>query len=289
MLDALRHFLLVCEHGTFRAAARHAHLSQPALSASVKKLEAELGAPLLVRSRRGAVPTEAGRLVMPHARAALGAIDAARRALEGWRDLETGEVRVGAGATVCTYVLPPIVARFRAAHPRISFSLRELTSEEAALAVERHDVDIAIVSGEVGRAFLSDELVLVGPERPVDLRTAPFVAFRHGAGSRDLLDRHFPERPVAMELGSIAAVLANVRAGAGLSLVSRFALGGDLERRGLAVVPDRRTPIRRRLRLVHGERALLSPAARAFLAALEEAGRALRGSTRRDEPRTTRG
>lgn len=278
MIDALRHFLLVCEHGTFREAARQAHLSQPALSASVKKLELDLGAELLRRDRRGAEPTEAGRLFAPHARAVLGAVADARRAIDAWRGLELGEVRVGAGATVCTYVLPAIVARFRAAHPTISFSLRELTSEEALLAVERRDVDVAIVSGTTGRDFLADELVLVGPKKAIDLDRAPFVAFHHGAGSRDLLDRHFPERPVAMELGSIAAVLANVRSGAGISLVSRFALEGDLDRRGLTIIADRRTPIRRRLRLVHGERTTLSPAARAFVAALDEAGKVHRAA-----------
>lgn len=276
MLDGLRHFLLVCEHGTFRRAALAAHLSQPALSASVKKLEAELGATLFARDRRGTELTEAGRILMPHARAVLGAVLDARRAIDAWRGVEVGEVRVGAGATVCTYVLPDIVARFRAAHPGISFSLRELTSEEALAALARREIDVAVVSGAAGRDFLADELVLVGPKKAFDLEKAPFVAFRHGAGSRDLLDRTFPERPVAMELGSIAAVLANVRAGAGISLVSRFALGGDLARRGLCVIADRRTPIRRRLRLVHGERTALSPAARAFVAALDEAGRAHR-------------
>lgn len=273
MLDPLRHFLLVCEHGTFRAAARHAHLSQPALSASIQKLERELGASLLLRGRRGATPTEAGRIVVPHARAALAAVADARRALEAWQGAEVGEIRVAAGATVCTYVLPPIVARFRAAHPHVSFSLRESTTEEALDAVARRDADAAIVSGGNGRELLSDELVLVGPHRVRDVSALPFVAFRHGAGSRDLLDRSFPERPVAMELGSIAAVLAHVRAGTGISLVSRFAIEEGALRQGLRVLPDPRTPIRRRLRLVHGERSALSPAVTAFLELLETACR----------------
>jgi DNA-binding transcriptional LysR family regulator len=113
--------------------------------------------------------------------------------------------------------------------------------------------------------------LLVGPRGARDVSALPFVAFRHGAGSRDLLDRHFPERPVAMELGSIAAVLAHVRAGTGISLVSRFALEDGALRQGLRVISDPRTPIRRRLRLVHGHKSALSPATLAFLGLLEKA------------------
>lgn len=60
MLDELRHFLLVVEHGTLTHAARLANLTQPALSASIQRLEAEMGARLLHRSRRGARLTAAG-------------------------------------------------------------------------------------------------------------------------------------------------------------------------------------------------------------------------------------
>jgi DNA-binding transcriptional LysR family regulator len=89
------------------------------------------------------------------------------------------------------------------------------------------------------------------------------LAFPRGAGSRDLVDRYFPERTVAMELGSIAALLAHARAGAGVALVSRFALQGET---GLRIVPERRTPLRRRLRILSGQR--LPRAARELLTLL---------------------
>src|SRR5262245_18018303 len=101
MLDSLRHFLLIVEHGTFTAAARRAHISQPGLTASVHRLEEHMGARLLQRGRSGAAPTEAGLALLPHARAAVVALDDGMRAVAEICGLERGEVCLGAGATVC--------------------------------------------------------------------------------------------------------------------------------------------------------------------------------------------
>ena len=127
MLDSLEHFLLILEHGTFTEAARRAHLSQPALTASIRRLEEAFGATLLHRGRKGATPTAAGEALLPRARAALAAVDEGRRAIEEVLELRTGEVRMGAGATACTYLLPKEIARFRRAYPGVTYRLRETT------------------------------------------------------------------------------------------------------------------------------------------------------------------
>src|SRR5688500_9815845 len=99
MFESLRHFLLILDHGTFTEAAKRAHLSQPALTASIHRLEQDLGATLLHRGRKGAQVTAAGAELVPRARAALAAIDEARRAVREVLELDRGEVRIGAGGT----------------------------------------------------------------------------------------------------------------------------------------------------------------------------------------------
>ena len=74
MFDSFAHLLLIVEHGTFTEAARHAHLSQPALTASIRRLEEAFGAQLLHRGRRGASLTAAGEALLPRVRAALAAV-----------------------------------------------------------------------------------------------------------------------------------------------------------------------------------------------------------------------
>lgn len=263
MLDALRHFLLIVEHGTFTEAARRAHLSQPALTASIHRLEQEIGAPLLHRGRRGATPTAAGAELLPRARAALAAIDEARRAVREVMELDRGEVRIGAGGTPCTYLLPPVLAAFRKEHPHIRFFVRETTPDEARAALEAAEIDLAIVTAEGGELWMEDELVLVAAPG-TDPRGAPFVTFREGSTSRALLVKHFPEAEVVMELGSIAAVKGHVRSGIGVALISKHALVTDLKLGRLVVVEDPRTPIVRPLHILHRGLDRLPPAASAL-------------------------
>lgn len=250
MYDELRHLLLIVEHGTFTEAARHAHLSQPALSASVRRLEEAFGARLLHRGRDGARLTAAGEALVPRVRASLAALDDGRRAVAEVMGLRAGEVRLGAATTATTYLLPPVLARYRQEHPEIRYLLRETTTEEALAGLERGELDLAVVTAEGHEPWVVDELILVAaPGRRA--RNLPFVTLRPGTTTRELLSTHFPEAEIVMELGSLSGVKGNVRAGIGMALVSRHAVANDLRARRLVRVRDPRTPIERPLMLAH--------------------------------------
>jgi DNA-binding transcriptional LysR family regulator len=192
--------------------------------------------------------------------------------------LAVGSVRVGAGATVCTYYLPRTLAKFRARHPGVQILLREANQDALLDALEAGDLDLVILariarrggigedllraarSGLVREKWLDDEIVLVGAPG-IDVKTAPLVTFARGATTRTLVDQYFPGVPIAMELGSIAAVKGNTRAGVGVALVSRFAVERDVAAGQLVVLPSERTPIVRPMYLVHRGRDRLPPAA----------------------------
>jgi DNA-binding transcriptional LysR family regulator len=276
VLEPLRHFTLVAQHGTFTSAARHAHLTQPALTASIQRLEAQMGARLFDRGPGGAVLTAAGTALLPRARAALAAVEEGRRAVAEVMGLTVGSVRLGAGATVCTYYLPRTLAKFRAQHAGVQILLREANPDDLLDALEAGDLDLVILarvvrrgggdllraarSGLVREKWLDDELVLVGAPG-VDAKAAPLVTFARGATTRTLVDQYFPGVPIAMELGSIAAVKGNTRAGVGIALVSRRAVERDVAAGLLEIVPSEQTPIVRPLYLVHRGRDRLPPAA----------------------------
>ena len=283
MLESLRHFTLVAEHGTFTAAARHAHLTQPALTASIQRLEAQLGGKLLARGPAGASLTAAGAALLPRARAALAAVEEGRRAIEEVMGLTVGSVRIGAGATVCTYYLPRTLARFRAKHPGVQLLLRESEPDRLLDALEAGDLDLMILarvtreggnflraarSGLVREKWIDDELVLVAAPG-TDAKAAPLVTFAHGMTTRTIVDQRFGDIPIAMELGSIAAVKANTRAGVGVALVSRASIQRELDAKQLVIVNDARTPIVRPLYLVHRSKERLSPAAAALIRLLK--------------------
>lgn len=277
MLRELEQFIAIAAAGTFTAAARRVHLSQPALTAAIQRLEHEVGAPLFVRGRRGAELTAAGRALVPRAQAALAAFADGKRAVAEIAGLAAGEVRVGGGATACTYILPPVLAEFRRLRPGLRLSLREGYTDELEAAIDDGSLDLAVITvarrrppaGPLARlgAHADDELIAVAAPG-VDPRTAPWVTFAPGSPTRALLLEKLPGAAIVMELGSIAAVKGNVRAGIGLALVSRLAVATDLARGSLVEVPLRFTPVRRRLAIRHRGTRYLTPAAAALLALL---------------------
>jgi DNA-binding transcriptional LysR family regulator len=277
MLRELEQFVAVATAGTFTAAARRIHLSQPALTAAIQRLEHEVGAPLFDRGRHGAALTAAGRELLPRAQAALTAFADGKRAVAEITGLAAGEVRIGGGATAVTYLLPPILARFRRARPGIRLSVREGNTDELEQAVDDGRLDLAIITVDrhrrptgpldrLGRHADDELIVVAAPD--TDARTAPWITFAPGSPTRALLLERLPTASVVMELGSIAAVKANVRAGIGLALVSRLAVASDLARGSLVEVPFRWAPVRRRLGVRHRGERHLTPAAAALLALL---------------------
>lgn len=261
MIDALRHFLLIVEHGTYTAAARHAHVSQPALTASIRRLEAQFEARLLDRGRLGASLSEAGKALLPHARAAVVAVSDGRRVVEALGRLDTGLVRIGGGQTACTYLLPPILSAFRRKFPGVALRLREMPEELAVDAFEAGELDMVVAGGTRGERFRDEQIVLVAAPG-IDARTLPFIAFAPGSAVRTVMDRHFAGVPIGMELSSISTVKGSVRAGLGVALVSRTAVATDLELGRLIELKDPRTPLARPLRLLHRGVDRLSAAAR---------------------------
>lgn len=263
MLDNYRHFVLVAEHGAFTTAARHAHVSQPALTASIKRLEQQLDARLFDRGRHGATLTAAGQALLPHARAAIVAVAEGRRAVEALERLDAGEVRIGGGQTACTYLLPPLLSAFRRKHPRVLLRLRELPEEHAVDLFEAGELDIVVAGDRRGELFRDESVVLVAAPG-VDAAASPFIAFAPGSAVRALMDRYFADAEITMELGSISTVKGSVRAGLGIALVSRTAVATDLELGRLVEVRDPRVPLSRPLRLLHRGVERLPPAARAL-------------------------
>ncbi len=267
-LDDLQNLVFIAETGSFTAAARRAHLTQPALSASIRRLESDLGVRLFDRGRSGAAPTALGLALLPQARLALAAVADGRRAVQEVAGLQSGSVALGAGSTACTYLLPPTLLRFRLAYPGVRLFLREAANGPLWSALQAGAIDLALLTdlepgahpGLTVEPCLRDELVVVCAPG-LDAEGLDWVAFPPESAIRAIQDRQFPGAVVVMELNSIAAVKGNVRAGIGKALVSRAALRRDLEEGSLTVVPMEGPPLLRDLVLAHRGVDQLPPAA----------------------------
>ena len=123
-LSLLRSLIAVVEHGAITSAASELGLTQPALSRRIQLLEEHFGEMLLVRSRQGISLTEMGQLVETEGKAMVDRWERLEESIRAHRNLETGIVRIGGGATAVSFLLPEAIAGFQRSHPGVRFQVK---------------------------------------------------------------------------------------------------------------------------------------------------------------------
>jgi DNA-binding transcriptional LysR family regulator len=242
-IHQLRHFLAVVECGSLTRAAEQLGIAQPALSQSIKRLESDLGVALLQRSRRGAVPTSAGLAILDDVRASLARLEAAELHARQIAQGRAGTLRIAFVASVSYEILPRALLAHRTASPNVQYILREMTNGEQVAALEKGDIDIALlytpaaVNGRMRQRLLTRHRVLavvhdgvpVGADGKVSLRDLAregLVFFSQDqvphlrAEILSAMQRMGEEARVVQEASRTLTVLACVSARLGISLLS---------------------------------------------------------------------
>ena len=165
----LRLFLHVVEQGSITAGAERSHMTLASASARVRALEDALGTPLLVRERRGAQPTPAGQTLARHAQQVLGQLGQLHEAMAEHTEGPRAHLRVLANTSAATVHLPPLLARFLAAHPGYTLDMQERPSAAIADALRQRHAELGVLSDAADVAGLEcaplrpDPLVLIVP------------------------------------------------------------------------------------------------------------------------------
>lgn len=287
-LRHIRYLLAVADHGNFTRAAESLHISQPTLSQQIKQLERTLGVALLDRSGRSVRLTDAGDAYAHHARLALRDLDAGERAVHDVQDLSRGHLRVAMTPTFTTYLIGPLVRRFRAAHPGVTLTVRETTQDqlEADLVADRVDLGIAFAGAHAAgidhAALFTETLGLVvgtahplaGTARPLplgELEREPVGLLSGDFATRLHVDSYFAEHGVvphiAVEANSISALLEFVRPGALATVLPDAITGAHPDLHPVPLEPSLPT---RTVELLRRDSAYHSAAARAFISIVHE-------------------
>ena len=153
-LVQLEYLLAVINFGSFSTAAEHCFVTQPSLSMQIKALEEELGEVLLDRSRKPVLPTHTGEIVAELARETLIASGRIREAVEALRGELHGTLRIGVIPTVAPYTVPAFAAEFRARHPHVELTVREMKGEDILGALRRDAIDGALMAA----GYIPEEL-----------------------------------------------------------------------------------------------------------------------------------
>lgn len=242
-LRQLRYLVALADEQHFTRAAQRARVAQPSLSQQIRKLERELGVGLVDRTTRRVHLTEAGELLVAHARRVLGELDGARAALEQLTGLVVGRVTLGLTQSPGPLDPVPLLADFHARFPQVRLSVREDLSTALAGALRDDALDLAFLTlveeaelrGLERIALAEEPLVVALPERHRlasrarvtvrDLRDEELIAFGEDATIRRSVERlardaGFEPR-IAFETREVARARALVAAGLGVAVLPR--------------------------------------------------------------------
>jgi DNA-binding transcriptional LysR family regulator len=269
----------------FTQAAALCHIAQPSLSAQIAALERELGTPLFHRQGRSVRLTDAGEALLGYATRLLALEEEARGEVRRVVGLEAGRLRLWTLPTPGQHLLPPLLARFRAAHPGVSISVHEAVPARAiaeAVTEGRADLGIlhlpCVLPGLERRVLLTEELALVVPEGHKLIGSEPTLASLAEESWVWVPEGQSPEHPIfaaclaagftpriACVSGSAGGMQALVAAGLGIALLPRLALSPPL---GTVIVELSDPRPTRTLALIWRSGETLSHAAAAFRALL---------------------
>jgi LysR family transcriptional regulator, transcription activator of glutamate synthase operon len=240
-LDQLRSFVAVAEVRSFTRAAALAHLSQPAISRQIARLEGELGVRLFERYGRRVECTPDGKLLLPLAKAIVSRADDATRMMREHAGMVSSRVRVGSTGTVFGHLLSPVLASFIKTYPKVHLDLIERDDTLLEEGVFNGELDCAIITawGSSRAAvthLLTEEILLVvrrdhrfAREASVslaDLADEPFLFPGHSLNTANLLmeacRRAGFEPKVPYRANYVELSKALVRQGLGVALLPRM-------------------------------------------------------------------
>lgn len=288
-LRHLEYFVAVADELSFTRASRRLHVVQSGVSSAIQGLERELGAPLFDRDRHHVILTEAGRALLPEARATLAAAQAAADAVAEAAAGLRGTLSVGTMIYTARIDVPGLLGEFHERHPGVLVRLRVLPGGSADLAREvlSGGLDLALLSlpgdappGLAVRPLAREPLVLIcSTDHPLaadaegvtlgELAGETFVDFPVGWGTRAITDRAFAaagvERLVAFEVPDYATASGLVRNGLGVAFVPASAAARLDDVARVTLAPE---PLDWRVLAATSATRRLSAAGRAFLSDL---------------------
>ena len=296
-LAQLEVFLTVAREGRFSRAAEKLFRTQSAVSQTIHKLEEELGEPLLDRSSRDGLLTDAGRVLQEYAERLLNLRNDAQEALVELRELHKGKLAIAANEFTALYLLP-VLGEFRRLHPMIKIVVQRTVGSHIPDDVLRHNSELGVLTYDPQEpqlcstvVYLDELIFVVPPSHPLaraqqvsirQLGAESFVAHIVSSPYREKViqafKRHKTPLHMDIELPTLQAIKRFVAMGNGVALLPEISVENELARGELVRIAVRELRLHRKLRLVYRKSASLSHAARAFLKvaetiALERKGR----------------
>lgn len=286
-LHQLQVFLKVAELGSVSKAAEAMHLTQPAVSMQLRKLQDQFALPLTEMVGRQLFLTEFGQEIATAARPILEQVHAINYKTLAYQGQLTGQLRIMSVSTG-KYIMPYLLSDFLYRNPGIELQYQVTNKQQVLTALEQNSIDLALVSlvpvhlALEKMELLPNELRLVASPLLLEragtshwqelLQRQPLLFRESGSGTRQLMETWLAgqgwSQPHRFELASNEAVKQAVLAGLGCSVMPVLGIKGELQRGEMVVVEAPGLPLYSQWSLVHARGKRLLPAAAAFLSFL---------------------
>jgi len=283
-LQQLKLFESVSRNSSYTRAAEELHLTQPAVSIQIKRLESQAGLPLFEQVGKKIFATAAGEVMYRASRDILQRVDELKKSLEEIEGTVKGPLQVSV-VTTAKYFIPHLLGSFLKVYPDVEPHFK-FTNRARVVDRLRNNDDDFVVMGQIPKdknletyPFLNNILCVVAPpnhplanSKNINLKkltSERFLEREHGSGTRLVFDKLLDDNGLHiepyMELGSSEAIKQGVMAGLGLAVLSLHAIQLELEANKLTILDVREFPLKRRWYAVHLKGKKLSLVSRTFL------------------------
>jgi DNA-binding transcriptional LysR family regulator len=274
----LRVFASVFKNRSFSKASEELHLTQPTISNHIKALEDEFECKLFDRLGRTILPTKEAEVLYSHSMELIERTNNLREAVGLIKKDISGKLIIGASTIPGVYLLPGFMSEFRKKFPSISFQILISDSKGIIENISRHELLLGIVGAKLGNEhikympFIEDELIVVSSphlskNRMMTLQELlkfPMVLREEGSGTRKETEKFLANKGLSLEnvhiagvFGSTDAIKQAVKAGLGVSILSKFSVADELRYKILEEIKLTDIQMKRRFYIVtHKKRTL---------------------------------
>lgn len=294
-INQMETFLTVLEKGSFSAAARELHLTQPAISLQIQSLENFFGTQLMVRAGKSIMLTPSGEEVRCAIEEMLAIVKRTRATLDRLNQSVQGRLVIAASTIPGEYLLPRIIGEFKLKYPQAQLFLEVDDTQNTVTKVIEQRADLGVIGAEVNdpkltcRPIARDELVAIAhPLHPLagheiigadQIREVNWVTRELGSGTRTVTEELFRQLEVdpsdlnvMLELGSSQALISAVAAGVGVAFCSRMAADAAIRLRQVVELPIKGSPFVRPLFVIYHRNHFQSRVMTEFLSTLRREG-----------------
>ncbi|MGM7634915.1 LysR family transcriptional regulator [Bacillus sp. Hm123] len=268
----LQVFVTVVEKKNFSKAAEELHMTQPAVSQYIRKLEESVGVRLLERTNKYVRLNKAGEIVFHHAKEITGLYKKMQHLVDDLANEASGPLSIGASYTFGEYILPHLVANMQQNYPNIQPTVTIGNTADISNLVISHQLDVGIVEGHFKteqplqtEEIAKDSMVIIAsPAHPLsnkdgevttkDLEQQTWILRESGSGTREAAEHAFQRLHISpahiVNFGSTQAIKEAVEAGLGISLLSQLAIQKELRYGHLQIINIDKLPFTRQFSII---------------------------------------